>query len=465
VPVTGPFTITDDKLGTFACGAATSLAPAEVVSCTASYVVQSRDIGTAPGLPTGVRATVNTGAWLGGVMSTQDTAISGAGAGVPGGVYPGWCIQDHVAIDLHNQTGTLYSTIGGGLPADVAGLKWHQINYVLNHKIRGSGKSDLAFFKDVQTAIWLLLGERNPDFGISAEASQMVASAEAHPDFVPGPGDAVAVVIYSDGMGTNPNSIQESIIELTPFQQITNSATAAGRFGDVIVRSAVAQATVSQTTSAPPVDVAAYGDQPSASTTVTTSAFSTGGSSELLLAFVAADNTGGSNTTVKSVSGGGLTWQLVVRANAQRGTAEIWRAFAAGPLASVSVTAKLSQSVASSLTVVALTGVDTSGSNGSGAIGAVAAASGASGAPRATLTTTRANSWVFGVGNDWDDAIPRAVGPNQALVHQYMPPINDTYWVQRTISPSGPSGTVVTLNDLAPTSDRWNLAAVEIRQP
>ena len=32
------------------------------------------------------------------------------------------------------------------------------------------------------------------------------------------------------------------------------------------------------------------------------------------------------------MSGAELTWQLVVRTNAQRGTAEIWRAFAAGPV-------------------------------------------------------------------------------------------------------------------------------------
>jgi hypothetical protein len=231
------------------------------------------------------------------------------------------------------------------------------------------------------------------------------------------------------------------------------------------VQSAEAQATVTQTSSTLPVDVAASGDQPTAKSTVATSAFSTSRSNQLLLAFVSADNTSGANTTVKSITGGGLTWQLVARANAQRGTAEIWRAFATAPLSNVSVTAKLSQSVASSLTVVALTGVDISGTNGSGAIGAVATASGASGAPTVTLTTTRSNSWVFGVGTDWDNAIPRTLGPNQALVHQYTPPVNDTYWVQRTIGPAGPSGTAVTLNDVAPTSDRWNLAAVEIRQP
>jgi hypothetical protein len=195
---------------------------------------------------------------------------------------------------------------------------------------------------------------------------------------------------------------------------------------------------------------------------VTTRTFSTNVPNEVLLAFVAADNVSGTNTKVNAISGAGLTWQLVVRSNVQRGTAEIWRAFSASPLSNVSVTATLSQSVASSLTVVSLSGVDVSGTNGSGAIGATAAGNGSSGAPRVTLTTTRNNSWIFGVGNDWDNAIGRGLGANQAIIHQYMPPVNDTYWVQRTIAPTSVKGATVTLNDASPTTDRWNLAAVEI---
>ena len=48
-----------------------------------------------------------------------------------------------------------------------------------------------------------------------------------------------------------------------------------------------------------------------------------------------------------------------------------WRAFATTALSSATVTAKLSQSVASSLTIMSFTGVNTSGANGSGAIGAI----------------------------------------------------------------------------------------------
>jgi hypothetical protein len=47
---------------------------------------------------------------------------------------------------------------------------------------------------------------------------------------------------------------------------------------------------------------------------------------------------------------------------------EIRRAFAPAILTNVSVTATLSRSVASSLTVVSFTGVDASGVNGAGAV-------------------------------------------------------------------------------------------------
>src|SRR5919197_2082210 len=211
------------------------------------------------------------------------------------------------------------------------------------------------------------------------------------------------------------------------------------------------------------VDVVASGDQTNASNrTLKTNNFSTAAASELLLAFVSADDSPTGGTVVSSVAGGGLTWQLVRRTNAQVGTAEIWRAFAAARLSNVSVTATLSAAQAGSITVVTFTGADASGSNGSGAIGATGAGSAAAGAPTATLTTTRNNSWVFGVGNDWDHPVARTLGPNQTMVHQYMPSVGDTYWVQRMASATAASGTSVTINDTAPTADRYNLTIVEV---
>ncbi len=69
---------------------------------------------------------------------------------------------------------------------------------------------------------------------------------------------------------------------------------------------------------------------------------------------------------------------------------------------------------------------------------------------------------LFVVGNDWDNATARTVPSNQTMVHQYLATIGDTYWVQRLTSPTPTVGTVVTINDTAPTGDRYNLTIVEV---
>ena len=224
-------------------------------------------------------------------------------------------------------------------------------------------------------------------------------------------------------------------------------------------------ASFSLTNSATPaiaIDVTTSTDRSSAAKTIASPSFSTTSTNELLLAFVATDGTSsGTNITVSGVAGGSLTWALVERTNTQRGTAEIWRAFAAAKLSSVTVTATMTQSAAATITVMSFTGVNTTGTNGSGAIGAVGTGNANPGAPTASLVTTQDNSLVIGVGNDWDNGISRTVGPNQAIVHQYLATVGDTYWVQEVTTLS-PAGTTVKINDTAPATDRYNLSICEI---
>jgi len=213
------------------------------------------------------------------------------------------------------------------------------------------------------------------------------------------------------------------------------------------------------------IDAKTSFDQVTASSTVVTPSFSTVSNDELLLAFVATDYISGANTTVTNVTGAGLSWTLVKRTNTQNGTAEIWRAFATSPLSQVNVTATLSQSVASSITVMTFTGADTSGTNGSGAVGATGTGNSSSGAPTASLSTTRNGSWVVGVGVDFDGAANRTAGPNQTIVHQdlqNLAPANDTFWVQMQNAPTPLSGTTVTINDTAPTTDCYDLSICEV---
>ncbi|MCU1271981.1 MAG: hypothetical protein JWN74_3275, partial [Acidobacteriaceae bacterium] len=210
------------------------------------------------------------------------------------------------------------------------------------------------------------------------------------------------------------------------------------------------------------IDALVTKDQGTSATTVNSGAFSTFASSELILAFVSTAASS-ANIAVTSMTGAGLTWDLVQRTNTQLGTSEVWRAFAANPVNNAFVTATLSQNVTSSMLVVSFAGVDTSGTNGSGAVGATAGSSGTSGAPTASLTSTRDNSMVLGVGNDWDSAIARIVGPNQTLLHQYLTSTGDTFWMQMQSAPIPLSGTSVTINDTSPTTDRYNLSIVEVR--
>jgi Big-like domain-containing protein/lysyl oxidase len=176
---------------------------------------------------------------------------------------------------------------------------------------------------------------------------------------------------------------------------------------------------------------------------------------DLLLAFVSSDGPkSGQQTAI--VSGGGLSWSLVRRANARLGASEVWKA--TGPAAAGPLTVTSTPTVAGydqSLTVIAFAGA--------GGVGASSAASAASGGPSASVTTTRDGSWVFGVGNDWDRAVARTVGSGQVMRHEWIDTqAGDSFWLQSRVSPTAASGTVVSIDDVAPTTDQWNLVAVEV---
>jgi Bacterial Ig-like domain (group 3) len=189
--------------------------------------------------------------------------------------------------------------------------------------------------------------------------------------------------------------------------------------------------------------------------TVTTSPFSTTDppGARLLVAFTSSDGPKARQST--TVSGGGLTWTLAERANTKGGTAEIWTAYSAGPLLQASITSTPKfPGYDQSLTVLAFT-------RASG-VGAGATASRAGGAPTVSLTTTQPGSQVFAVGEDYNGAIGRTLGPGQNLVSQWVDtPPGETFWTQEG-GISAQAGTPVTMNDTAPSGDTWNLAAIEV---
>jgi hypothetical protein len=198
--------------------------------------------------------------------------------------------------------------------------------------------------------------------------------------------------------------------------------------------------------------------QSTTGSTIASPPLSTTKSGDLLLAFISSDGPTGSAQTISGVTGGGLTWTLRSRANGQPGTAEIWQAVAPTPLTNVTITATRSKtSYQGSITVAAFTGADTATN------GATASANAASGAPSVSLATTKAGSWVWGVGEDWDRAVTHTPASGQTIVDQFLAPSGDTFWTQRQTATTPAAGTSVPISDTAPTNDRWDLATIEIR--
>ena len=327
-----------------------------------------------------------------------------------------------------------------------------------------SAGTTVAASASAQTLTSLTLGSNSVTSGNTVQGTVMLGQ--------PAASGGVVVTLSS----TNPSVASVPSTVTVPAGQFNANFTVTS-FGVLLPTSVTISGTYVATSSAtltvkaplppPPgsiaIDVTTSKDQAAASATVTSPAFSTAVPNELLLALISSDALS-AGVNVAGVNGAGLTWSLVQRTNAQMGTAEIWRAFAPAALSNVTVTATLSQSVDSSMTIMSFAGVDTT-SSGAGAIGATAPASASSGAPNGSLTTTRANSLVLGVGTDWDQAVARTTPTGQTLIHQYLSPPGDTYWVQQLGATTPVSGTVVTINDVAPTTDRYDLALVEVRPP
>jgi hypothetical protein len=176
---------------------------------------------------------------------------------------------------------------------------------------------------------------------------------------------------------------------------------------------------------------------------------------ETLLAFVSADGPQGSRQSAR-VSGGGLRWKLITRAAGSPGDAEVWQAIAPSAMSVHGVRATLSgRSYGVSLSVIAMEGGD--------GTAAAAAGSGVTGAPTVKLRTESATSLVFAVGHDWDSAAARKLPVGWVTLNQWLDhAAGDTFWSQYTNQPTGAAGSRVTVTDLAPTHDHWDLAAVEL---
>jgi YVTN family beta-propeller protein len=187
--------------------------------------------------------------------------------------------------------------------------------------------------------------------------------------------------------------------------------------------------------------------------TVTTFPFSTDGP-RLLVAFTSSDGPSAAQST--TVSGAGLTWTLVRRANKEGGTAEIWSASATGPLTNATVTSTPAHGGFDQFLSVYVF-------FGASGIGASAAAGTVGSTPHVSVTTTKPGSMVFGVGEDYTNAVTPSPGSGQLLDRLWSDTgAGETFWIQSELSAVQSAGTVVALNDSPPSGDAWNMAAAEV---
>ena len=272
-------------------------------------------------------------------------------------------------------------------------------------------------------------------------------------------GDALAFAVATQPAhgtlsGTGAN------LTYTPAEGYTGPDTFTYTANDGHADSAPATVTITVTPvvtpTGPALDARVSADARHATGRLTAPALTTHAGNELVLAFVTADGPSSPTQRVTAVTGGGLTWTLVKRANATWGTTEVWQAYATAPLTGAVVRAALAKTgYDGSITVAAFSGA-------AAHAGASAATAARTGAPSATLTPTGAGSLVWATGHDWTHNTTPVAGAGQAFVHLFLDGrVHDSFWVQqRTAATTGP--TPVTVNDTGLSRDRWQLVAVEI---
>jgi len=183
-----------------------------------------------------------------------------------------------------------------------------------------------------------------------------------------------------------------------------------------------------------------------------------------LVAFVSADGPQnvGAGGQASTLSGGGLSWTLVARANQQFGDAEIWTADAPAALAGAAITSTLLRHRTGSdyihlVRLVAFTGVSGVGASNVASGQTVAVAS-------VSLNAQAAGSVIYAVGQDWTNGVTRTFPAGQVQDVQMVGADLDTFWVQRTAVPIAAAGAITfTATSATQAAAAMRISAVRAR--
>lgn len=184
---------------------------------------------------------------------------------------------------------------------------------------------------------------------------------------------------------------------------------------------------------------------------------------DLILVWVACR----SGVTASSVSGNGITFVQVLsdtESPQNQCTLSLWRGMSASPSAG-QITATLSGTANAAIAVAhRISGADTSGSNGAGAIGASAIANtGATDttAPSVTLTTTAANSRVYGGATHRTQSYTVGAGETAISLNNSVGTAGDVTSLSTEYQDVA-SASSVTINGTLASATDWIQGAVEV---
>jgi hypothetical protein len=203
---------------------------------------------------------------------------------------------------------------------------------------------------------------------------------------------------------------------------------------------------------------------------------------ELIVAFVSSDgpSAGGQTmaVTCTTASGGAcpVTFKKVASENAGGGDSEVWYADASSiitktaPIFVTTTAAKAGCPSGTAKCDVSLQAVTFQNAITPGASGVQGTGIGASpstcysskGTPACSLTTTEPDSWVWAEANDWGASTVPTPSSGQTAIGISDGANRKTFYTQYTNAYTPASGTKVTIGDSAPTSEPFNLVAVEI---